>query len=176
VFFALWPDRAWRERLDALVAASVSSREGRAVAPPDWHITLCFLAAVEEALLPRLQQAAAQLQASAFELHFHSLRLWRPAGVLAAFADCPPAAAALANALRALARDLGLAPDEKPLRPHVTLVRGLRAAQGVSVGAVRIDLPLRADRFHLAQSCEQQQGSALRYRLLGDWPLGHVPG
>ena len=189
LFFALWPDAACRERLENALqatpagivasaggvpsAASVASgaQAGRRVPPADWHVTLCFLGAVPDSLLMALQAGAARLHAPAFTLHFDRVRYWKQARVLALLGDCPPAAAALSAALRALGRELGLAPEDKPLRPHITLVRGLRASAWHGRRESALELVLPATRFDLAESIEPAVAPAARYRSLAAWPL-----
>ena len=183
VFFALWPEGPCRERLEralqtappgsaaSAVSAASGGPAGRPVPPADWHVTLCFLGAVPDSLLMALQAGAARLQARQFALHFERIRYWRQAGVLALLADCPSEAAALAAALRALGRELGLAPDDKPLRPHITLVRGLHAAAWRGQRESALELLLSATRFELAESVEQAVAPAARYRSLAAWPL-----
>jgi 2'-5' RNA ligase len=173
LFFALWPDEACRERLAATAQRALSGTEahaGRLVPPADWHVTLCFLGAVQEPLLPPLQAGAARLHAPAFTLRFERVRYWQQAGVLALLGDRPPEAVALATALRTLSRELGLAPDDKPLRPHITLVRGLRGARQVSPDKM-LGLTLAATRFGLAESRENVAAPAARYHVLAGWPL-----
>lgn len=174
LFFALWPDGACRERIEAAAREAFSdgsAHAGRPVPPEDWHVTLCFLGAVPEPLLAALQAGAARLCAPAFELRFERLHYWKQPGVLALLGDCPPAAAALATALRTLGGELGLAPDDKPLRPHITLVRGLRGASGQGVRNVALALRLAATRFELAESRETVAAPAARYHVLAGWPL-----
>jgi 2'-5' RNA ligase len=174
VFFALWPDAACRERLEATAQRALSggaAQAGRHVPPADWHVTLCFLGAVQESLLPVLQAAAARLHAPAFALRFERLLYWRQAGVLALMGDCPPQATALAAALRTLARELGLTPDDKPLRPHITLVRGLRGVSWQVPRGTALELLFPATRFELVESRENVAAPAARYRALVGWPL-----
>lgn len=59
-----------------------------------------------------------------FELAFDHLEHWRAAQLLCALPAEPPLwAAALARSLQALLTRGGFAPDLKPFRPHVTVVR-----------------------------------------------------
>ena len=86
---------------------------GRAPAPHDLHVTLCFLGAVGEAQLAMLCERAAKIEAVAFELAFDGLALWRTARmVVASAARVPTAGAALSAALVSAAREAGLAPDD----------------------------------------------------------------
>jgi RNA 2',3'-cyclic 3'-phosphodiesterase len=145
------------------------------------HVTLCFLGAVGEAPLAALCERAGQIQASAFELLLDGLELWREARILAATATrVPPAGRALAEALAAAARELGLAPDVRAWRPHLTLVRGATAQhlppELEAPGSMAPQLALLATRFYLAQSQElgrepDRAVEARRYRTLGSWPL-----
>jgi len=159
----------------------VRAAGGRALARVDLHVTLCFLGAVGEAQVAALCERASQIQAQSFELLFDRLELWREARILAATAvRVPPAGVALTEALATAARELGLAPDARAWRPHLTLVRGAtapRLAAEVDVPASpALQLLLPASRFYLAQSQElgQQPDGAVeprRYRTLASWPL-----
>jgi nicotinamide-nucleotide amidase len=158
VFFALWPDEQFGARLSAVAAELLGRLEGRHALPADWHVTVCFVGSVNEAALTALQAGAAAVTARSCALQFDGLEYWQQARVVAATASQVPAAAVeLAQALRALARSLGLAPDEKPLRPHLTLMRGvsprawhaLYDARSRSLGA---QLDLISTAFYLAES------------------------
>jgi 2'-5' RNA ligase len=159
----------------------VSAASGRALAPPDLHVTLCFLGAVGEAQLEPLCARAGQIEASSFELAFERLEFWREARILAAsVARVPPAGLALAQALATAARQLGLAPDLNAWRPHLTLVRGASAQRlpAEPAGDARpvLQLTLPVSRFYLAESqgLGPQGGSAFegrRYGTLASWPL-----
>ena len=153
-------------------ARALALGAGMETAVADLHITLCFLGAVEEAVMPALTARAAAIQAAPFELEFDALAYWRQSRVLAATCSRPPAAAeALARELRAGARLIGLTPDERPLRPHVTLVRGLGGARAMARPPVSLStaVPIAAQAFHLAQSAS---GKVLpRYQRLGCWRL-----
>jgi RNA 2',3'-cyclic 3'-phosphodiesterase len=157
----------------------VSAAGGRALAPVDWHVTLCFLGAVGEAQRTALAGRAGQIEAAAFELQFDGLELWRGARILAATVSrVPPAGLALAQALATAAQEVGLAPALKAWRPHLTLVRGATAQPlpAELAGVARLGLQLRATRFYLAESqglgaqvCGASE--ARRYATLASWPL-----
>jgi RNA 2',3'-cyclic 3'-phosphodiesterase len=159
----------------------VSAAGGRALTKLDLHVTLCFLGAVDDGRLAALCERAGQIQASSFELLFDGLELWREARILAAIAACvPPAGRALAEALASAARELGLAPDVRAWRPHLTLVRGATARrlpdELAGTASPALQLPLPVSRFYLAQSQElgRQADGAVeprRYRTLASWPL-----
>jgi 2'-5' RNA ligase len=136
----------------AKVAATGESLRGhRALARARWvardtmHVTLRFLGEIDEAkvlafaaLVPRLGARAAIAIAGAKVIAFPDARRARvlaveieePSGALAAMA-CEAEAAAVA---------LGLAPEERAYRPHVTLARMKEPADVREVLATRIDV------------------------------------
>jgi RNA 2',3'-cyclic 3'-phosphodiesterase len=184
LFFALWPDQAWSARMIGAAAAQIAAADGaaagRALAGADLHVTLCFLGAVAEPELAGLLQRAAGIEVAAFELEFVRLEWWRQSRVLAAtVAHVPPEGEGLAAALAAAAREVGLTPDPRAWRPHMTLLRGAAAGAAAPAAAnAPLPLPLRmpATRFYLAQSqglgaqvCSN--AAAPRYATLASWPL-----
>jgi 2'-5' RNA ligase len=179
LFFALWLGDAERADLAEAAVGPLAGLAGRALAAADWHVTLCFLGAVEERLLAPLCAQAALIAAPPFTLRLVRLDYWHEARVIAALAaEAPAAAQQLASDLRALARSLGLAPDEKPLRPHVTLMRGAEPAAWRPNAAQRrapLQLTLRATQFHLAESLTLSPAAigavSGRYASLARWPL-----
>jgi 2'-5' RNA ligase len=181
LFFALWPEGVWCSRMMQAAAPALAAAGGRPLAQPDWHVTLCFLGAVGEAERAALCVRAGQIEAASFELELDRLELWRGARILAASASrVPPAGLELAQALASAAREVGLAPDLKAWRPHLTLVRGVTAqrlpAELAGAAQSGLQLPLRATRFYLAESqglgaqaCGPSEGG--RYATLASWPL-----
>lgn len=179
-FFALWPDEALRARLRAQLPGPLEGVGGRALEPLDWHVTLRFLGAIDAAQLAALRAQADEVRGAPIELRFERIEYWAQARLLAlvALVEVPREALALAQELERLARAAGLGAQERPLRPHITLVRGVRAAPGPGVigrlpGVQGSDLSLRASEFHLAESIvpEPVAASARRYRTLQSWPL-----
>jgi 2'-5' RNA ligase len=180
VFFALWSTERLRQRLIAAVAPLLAGVPGRPVAPADWHVTLCFLGAVDELVLGSLQAGAGQIDAGVFALQFDGIEYWQRARVITITAAVVPQPAQdLAAALRDLARSAALTPEERPLRPHVTLMRGVsaRAWRDFCAGADQpghtfaagwaasgqggpTDLTLEARELHLAESREPANAPA----------------
>lgn len=108
---------------------------GRAVPAGNLHITLAFLGSVPEKQASHLAAIARRAvtlcgatgppaDEPRIELAFEHLEHWRAAHLLCAVPAEPPArVAALASGLQALLTEGGFAPDLKPFRPHVTVVR-----------------------------------------------------
>lgn len=109
---------------------------GRLVPARNLHVTLAFLGSVPERRLPELaglaRGAAASLGSEpatmdsppCLELVFDHLEHWRSAQVLCAAPGEPPkSVVALARRLQDLLVRRCFAPDLKPFRPHVTVIR-----------------------------------------------------
>jgi RNA 2',3'-cyclic 3'-phosphodiesterase len=190
VFFALWPGAPFRDALGAVATRLLERVEGRRLGIDDWHVTVCFIGAVNEGVLAALQASAAAVAPEPFTLRFDRIEYWPEARVVAATASqVPTAAVELSSVLRELARSLGLAPDEKPLRPHLTLMRGVnplawqmnRDAPGARLEPELVFMPYA---LHLAESrpAAHRSGAsnalhvaagAPSYARLASWPLQH---
>ena len=128
LFFALWPDHRQRERLRDVVASVAKTVEGRAVDRRDWHVTLAFIGPFPENRVPYLLERAAQIEVEPFRLNFDRLEYWaRPRVASLSAATVPPALQQLVDALNAVLLDLGLKPEDRNYRPHITVVRNARA-------------------------------------------------
>ena len=138
LFFALWPGEAMRQAMALATAEAVQASGGRPVSAANLHITLAFLGSVPERQLPQLGTIARRAASPSgtdltdlpladeprIELAFDHLEYWRAAHLLCAVPAEPPArVAALVRGLQALLTEGGFAPDLKPFRPHVTVVR-----------------------------------------------------
>lgn len=190
VFFALWPGTQFRQQLGVTSTRLLERVEGRRLASEDWHVTVCFIGGVTEAVLAALEASAAAVMSDPFSLRFDRLEYWREARVVAVTArEVPACAVELASSLRALARSLGLTPDEKPLRPHLTLMRGVNPLawqmnQDSSGASLEPGLLFEPDTLHLAESRPAPHPStaadaagaaagAPSYVRLASWPLQH---
>jgi 2'-5' RNA ligase len=182
LFFALWPDAPTAEQL-RIATQALALTDGRIPADADLHVTLCFLGMVEGATATALCERVQSIQAAPFNLDFDTLEYWRRSRVLIATCSrSPPAVHVLAGELRARAQQVGLSPDERPFRPHLTLMRGLGTAPVRTRQPLRMPgaLRLSADSFYLAQSQELESSTAsqatrARYRRLMQWPLLAAP-
>jgi 2'-5' RNA ligase len=140
----------------------------------DLHVTLCFLGSVDESRTEALRARATGLRASTFTLQFDRLEFWREARVLVAgCSQLPAAGLALSQSLAQMATDLGLAPDRKSWRPHVTLARSvlpkLLPAQLQADRPLPTALALTVSSYCLAESLTGTQQR--RYATLASWPL-----
>ncbi|HEY7890059.1 MAG TPA: 2'-5' RNA ligase family protein [Steroidobacteraceae bacterium] len=137
-----------RQDMAQATRKAVRASGGRPVAVGNLHVTLAFLGSVPERRLPELAAMAramalipalatangpgsARSTADSAEylgvrlaISFERLEHWRPAQLLCALPAEPPAPiVALARRLQERLAACGFAPDLKPFRPHVTVVR-----------------------------------------------------
>jgi 2'-5' RNA ligase len=107
------------------------------------------------------------VKARPVEIVFDVLEHWRKPGVLClAAAQTSASVGELVGALRAALRKERFEPESREFRPHVTLARKVRRAEGH-----RVDPPIvwTADRFALVRSVSDPAGS--RYEPLHWWNL-----
>ena len=130
LFFALWPDHRQRDRLRDVINSVAKTVEGRAVDRRNWHVTLAFIGAFPAHRVPYLLERAAEIHVEPFRLNFDRLEYWpRPKVASLSAAIVPPELQALVDSLNAVMPDLGLKPEDRTYRPHITVVRNARAFQ-----------------------------------------------
>lgn len=123
LFFALWPDASVRARL-AHIGKACQVAGARCVAAEHLHCTLVFLGAVTAQQQSLLETGASRIRAETFTLRVDCTGHWpRSRVVWAGVSSVPPEVLRLQAALAALARDSGLAVEQRRYVPHITLVR-----------------------------------------------------
>ena len=127
LFFALWPDGRQRDRLRDVVNSVAKTVEGRPVDRRNWHVTLVFIGTFPAHRVPYLLERAAQIRVAPFSLNFDRLEFWaRPRVACLSAATVPPELQALVDSLNGIMLDLGLKPEDRAYRPHITVVRNAR--------------------------------------------------
>lgn len=127
LFFALWPDNRQRDRLRDAINSVVKTVEGRAVDRRSWHVTLPFIGEFEERRIPELQELASQIEVEPFRLGFDRLEYWaRPKLACLVAATVPTELENLVASLNLVLQEVGVTPEDRTYRPHITVVRNAR--------------------------------------------------
>lgn len=127
VFFALWPDHGQRERLRDVINSVARTVEGRVVDRRDWHVTLVYIGEVPEEQVADLLERASEIQVEPFRLGFDRLEFWaRPRVACLIAPTVPVELQSLIDALRAIAFDFGVMPEDRTYRPHITVAKNAR--------------------------------------------------
>ena len=182
LFVALVPPADALDELAAAVDALRATPGLRWTRPEQWHVTLAFLAEVDdrarEALTPRLERVARRHAPPTLALagggRFGGRVLWtRVDGDRAALRR-------LADAVRAAARRCGLPVDTRPYRPHLTLARTLARARDPATDlaplAAALDgfagRPWSASDLHLVRSVlGAGPGRTAHHEPVASWPF-----
>lgn len=167
LFFALWPDHNLRQQLCLQGDSLLRGAQGRRVSEDNFHITLVFLGSVGGALRRCLEASAEEVACPPFELILDYAGHWPRSRALwlAPSMGLAPLIR-LADQLQSGARACGLSLDDRPYRPHLTLMRKTsRAPENMSIE------PLRwfVSRFVLVRSVSVPEG--VRYEVINEWPL-----
>jgi RNA 2',3'-cyclic 3'-phosphodiesterase len=178
LFVALVPPAEAVAELAAAVDPLRATPGLRWTRPEQWHVTLAFLAEVEDrtraSLTPRLERVARRHAPLTLALagggRFGKQVLWtRVDGDRLALRR-------LADAVRAAARRCGLPVDARPYRPHLTLARAGRPAPDLAPLAAALEgfagRPWSAAHLHLVRSVlGAGPGGTARHEPVASWPL-----
>lgn len=166
VFFALWPDALTRDLLGQAARRMQHALHGQRTRDDSIHLTLAFVGEVGVQRLPEL--AAPPLQGwRAFDLSLDRCGCWPRNGIgWMAPSRVPAQLGGLVAAMQAWLRGAGFVLEERPYRPHVTLVR---KAQCVPLTEPVAPIIWRAENFVLVRSTPEFDGA--RYQPLGRWRL-----
>ena len=128
LFFALWPDNRQRDRLRDVINSVAKTVEGKAVDRRNWHVTLPYIGDFEERRIPELQEFASRIEVEPFQLRFDRLEYWaRPKVACLVAATVPVELRNLVDSLNAALQDVGVIPEDRTYRPHITVSRNARA-------------------------------------------------
>lgn len=169
LFTALWPNKATRKRVHD-IAASLHLSQRQQVKADNLHVTLVFIGAVEDELLPEITQQLAKITAPSFALEFDELSYWRKPRILCLTCSQPPSAAAqLAADIATPLAALGISLDTRPYVPHITLARHVAAAPQSAFEP----LLWHARGFTLVESLSTRTG--IVYQPLQSWRFRAPP-
>ncbi|MEU1535102.1 RNA 2',3'-cyclic phosphodiesterase [Streptomyces fagopyri] len=186
VFIALAPpDHAKEELARELRPAYGTHPQMRWNRVEDWHITLAFLGELPAGTVPLLRPPLARLAAGRQPLrlalrgsgNFDDRVLWSGIdGDLDALHT-------LAADVRTTVRNCGVAFEERPLRPHLTLARARRGDQSSAAEIAEgfasfTGRRWSAERLHLVGSNVGRSRGPIHYRDIDAWALGarNTPG
>jgi 2'-5' RNA ligase len=125
IFFALWPDVRQRDYLRGVINSVANFVEGKPVNRRNWHVTLSFIGTFPEHRLPSLLERAAEIPVEPFRLVFDQLDYWpRPRVAALCASNVPPELQFVVDSLNRVVTDLGLKPENRVYRPHITVARG----------------------------------------------------
>ncbi len=148
LFLALWPDPDVRHLLTEWRDAWGWTKSAAPVHADKLHVTLHFLGSVPSERLPELLDGVA-VPFEPFRLELTRAALWHNGIAVLEPDGTPPALAALHLRLSDALATLGLQPEARAYRPHVTMAR---RAGGASVPADRPPVPWDVRGYALVES------------------------
>lgn len=139
---------------------------GRRMKPDTLHMSLVFLGDTPAERLDELRELAARLEGRVFSVNFKQAACWRhnKVGFLSP-EDTPPVLAQLVYGLEEGLEAAGFHFDQRPYKPHVTLLRNTRCTTQVGFDPIA----WHPEEFVLVASDLTEHGPV--YQLLGRWKL-----
>jgi 2'-5' RNA ligase len=167
LFFAGFPDDESRRRIAAALPAFGLEQKPSVYPSEKYHLTLVFIGAVSDGAVQALREIGESQRVERISLRFDRWEYWHGArAVVAATPDRPEPLMRLRAGLGAGLARRGIAFDDKPLRPHITVARKLAQAP-VLPELSEINCTLRA--LSLVSSVTAPTGSI--YTVVDTWPL-----
>lgn len=167
LFFALWPDEAFRLRLVNHALELARESQGRAVRGDTLHLTLVFVGDVDNARVESLAKCADRINARPFDLSIDTAGYFAKAR--AGWLGCskvPQALIELQATLQAEVSRSGFSIDTRAFKPHITMVRnGAREIEQRTIPRV----PWVVKSFNLVDS--RQTASGTRYSVVKTWRM-----
>ena|SRR5579863_705898 len=129
VFVALDIEQEIRSRiLRFMEGVNSFAPEARWVRAESLHITLKFIGEKPSDVVEQIKKSLSAVQAQSFQIEFHGYGFFpnsKSARVLWVGIEAGPQLAQLAKSVDGALSDLGIAGEEHPYTPHLTLARGL---------------------------------------------------
>lgn len=124
LFVGLAVEEAVKETLERLTLRLRAKDDGLRWSTRDqWHVTLVFLGAVDDAARVRLVQELARVRQPALALRIDRLGVFERAGILHVEVDVSAELLRLYEAVAVAVRKAGLDVEDRPYRAHITLAR-----------------------------------------------------
>lgn len=162
LFLALWPEPAIRDQLRAWRDLWDWPRGATPVHTDKLHLTLHFLGNQPRDALPALLDGLA-VPFSPFRLQLGVAQSWHNGIAVLSPSMVPPELLDLHAALSSALPGVGLAPEPRDYRPHVTMARRAKGAGMPQAGPV-IDWPI--DHYTLVES---KTGDGSAYTVLREY-------
>lgn len=173
VFFAIWPDDAAREQLQALANSLQQDFGciGRRIKAENIHLTLVFVGNVDNRGLESLYGAADGIDKGgirSFELAIQQVGCWKHSHIAyVAPRDVPSVLEELVGLLRQAIESAGFSLEQRAYRPHITLIRDA-ACRALPQSMEPVVWGVR--EWLLVKSEQAREGVV--YSPVGRWRLG----
>ncbi len=167
LFFALWPSVELQKHIFNHARSLRAEKPARLLPADNLHMTLLFLGQVGEEVQRCIEQSAAALALTGFELDFSKLVYRHKQRMIWLQPNASPAALqALVTALQQIAADCGLNTDSRSFCAHLTLLRKVARAPA-NLSCPDFVWPVR--EFVLVASKTLPAGA--QYRIVKKWRL-----
>jgi 2'-5' RNA ligase len=170
LFFAIWPDKETRMQLGRLTGRLASVCEGRKTKTENIHLTLVFVGEVNASQMAALYKTADEIKdcgMRAFDLPIERICMWKRKNIVyAEISEIPQPLIDLVEALQSRLSLAGFSLEERPYKPHITLMRN---ASCKTLPELAEPMVWRAREWVLVKSDRTSDSSV--YTPIGRWSL-----
>ena len=167
LFFALWPSASTRQSIVDTASPYIFDLKGRATQPANLHITLHFVGQVNDAVKDRMHKAARGVSGRLFVLDLNSYGHFSKAKIFwMGMQEIPSELVYLHNKLGDALTECGYCCEQRPYRPHITL---MRKCAGTDLKYSNFSIPWTVNEFVMVESV--QDGASVNYRVIEHYPL-----
>lgn len=164
LFFAIQPPADIRQAMADLF--SIRQPGLKYLSADNLHVTLVFLGQVAADTEARLVELVGHIEISPFSLSFTEAEFWpKPRIVCLTASQVPDPLQQLVLELSTIARQCGITIEERPYRPHVTLVR--KANQPLPFEPFEFQWQAQSFALYLSESTDDGP----RYTVIRHWLL-----
>ena len=171
LFYALWPEPDTQRHWLQASAAALTSLGGQPLPAASLHLTLQFLGETRADRVPALIRLGDDVAGAALSLRFDRIECWGRGDLACLRAESPAELLRLVGHLGHGLQTLGLAPDPRRFKAHVTLARRLQHA----APSLPLWPPLDWQATTLALVSSRLAAEGPSYHAVARWSLQDAP-
>ncbi len=169
LFFALWPQGQFKQKLHSAVSDIALSQQSRRVPLENLHLTVLFLGLVDEKTRFCLQALNAPISIPKFMFVLDCIDYWRKPRILClGCSEIPAPLLELVRVLRETAVNCNIEIEDRAFQAHVTVARKVNKPEtSITVLDQSIEWPV--DQLVLLRSINNREG--VYYEQIKTWEL-----
>ncbi|GMR18144.1 MAG: hypothetical protein BMS9Abin33_0549 [Gammaproteobacteria bacterium] len=169
LFFALWPQGEFKQKLHAVVSDITLPQSSRCVPLENLHLTVLFLGLIDEKTRFCLQALNAPISVPKFTFVLDRIDYWRKPRILClGCSETPTPLLELVQVLKETAVNCNIEIEDREFQAHVTVARKVNKPE-TSVATLDQSIEWPVDQLVLLRSINKREG--VYYERVKTWNL-----